>query len=689
MKSAKVGKGRSFIAGVVFAALSLGAVTLQGQIIHDDRIRTWTFSVSGWNMEADQHNYKWITLPSDIKNNQILNVQVHIYSDEATPEVFNLTRLSGKTNELGKGKSGGRASFYAYDNGQLFVDFDTGPCQVDGTGKCKTGVAATSGFFGTGRHGGTSTTTFPNRLQRAFYDANKTRAIVKVEYFCNPCATTNTNRFWMKIGGWNMSTSYGIAFNPSAFQISPANILDMNASIYSDANSSGKIQVDNLEHLGTRGSGDYFYRGRGGILWYGYGQFGYNTNIGSGISALRLFPGPFTPFTSISGSATNFRRTDYNYKGQLMPAVYSGASSNRGWIMLEYSGAKSPVAVPYAFLTRAYPIGSWNMTSAAQDYNRSVPLTSLGVSANRIARVVSTIYSDHVSTLPSGQSGYEVTNLFRPQYTGGGAQKTTFTDAGGPTFVDENIGSTGSVQIQQFGEAYTGFYNTSWYSTYSGSANRGYVLIDYLAGTCDQGPSGGFKIRAIPGRFDGDCVGTSQPFSIGGAGRGTPSNAALSNTRTDSLTYVYKASSAANLTISVRVEGFDGSASPSALAGVMFRATLDTNSRNASMMALPGTTPASFRRRLVDGVPGNTNSQTKSTPTSSSSSSWWVRVQKTGSTFQGWANPSTSTTMPSTGWVSVGTETISFPATYYYGIQVSNYDSPKMTVVTMRNFTAQ
>lgn len=693
---------------IVLLPLSFGMMPVLGQeTIYDNSIRTWTQTLSGWDMESNQIMNTWIQLPAEIKNNQILGLQVLVFSDEAVPEVFNLTRQGGKreSHGSGKGKSGGRSSFYAYDQGKLFVEFDRGDCELDANGNCKTGSDSRSGFFGTGKHNGATHQTFPVRTQRAFYDVNKTRLVLKIEYFCNSCAATSTNRFWMKLGAWDMANGRDKAFPPGTFQIQPAKIIDMNATIYSDLNASSKIQVDNLEHLGTRGFGDYA-RGRGGILWYGYGQVVFPGYFGSAPvhytdPALRLFRGPITVGTgSFPQIVSNYRGSSFNKNGSDIPLEYKNTAitKNRGWVMIEYTGAKSAIPVPYAFLRRAHKIGDWDMETdegGGSITNKYIPFSNFGISANRIGRISTTIHSDPSACLPLCQSGIEVTNFHRTHYSGGGVQKPApmVTDVGGLTFVDESVGPSGSMVLQLFGNyPVQGFYNKRWYSRYSNTAiNRGYVLIDYLAGSCEQGPSG-FKIQAVPGTNVGDCTGSAQPFVIEGAGRGT-----LNGTTTDSLTYVYKqiTTNGTNRTVTVKVVSQDAANTDIyGLAGVMFRASLAPSSPNASMVATRTSDGGGlyFRRRgdPLNNVPRPTVVDQKREPGSVFKSPCWVRVQKAGNTFRAYYNTSTSETMPPSGpgWVKLGPDqTINMGASYYIGLMVSNLTSPNLSKVQFRGLT--
>jgi hypothetical protein len=369
-------------------ALWLGADSARGQsLIEDSRIKTWTYPLSGWNMESGASFYADIQLPSAIKATKILGLQVLVLSDEAFPEVFNLTRLSGKLGSTNIGRSGGRSNFFIYDDGKLFVTFERGECQVDLTGTCQTGTNPKTGgpwqtgFFANGKHDGAPEQTYPNRIQRSFYNAGKTRLVLKIQYDCaSNCGGTATNKFWKQIGTWDMKTQGAKTYPENTFGIHPSRLVDLNAAIHSDPNSGNKIQVDNLEHLGTRIGSYPINRGRGGILWYGYGLWR-GGGVPSNQYALRLHQGPNTEGTSSANVVTSYRSTYYmpDPNSQVGLKYTDGAASgrNRGWIMLEYTGAKSAVKIPYLFLSRAYPIPPWNMMeSDARTASRESPRPS-------------------------------------------------------------------------------------------------------------------------------------------------------------------------------------------------------------------------------------------------------------------------------------------------------------------------
>jgi hypothetical protein len=649
--------------------ISMAAAPIGAQLITSDKIRTYTLKLSGWNMEADQFRYQWVQLPSYILNTQVLNVQVLVFSDEAKPEVFNLTRQSGKTNEEGKGKSGGRSNFYFNDNGQLFIQLNRGDCALDANGNCLTGVRNLSGFFGAGNHNSPANS-YPNRPGRTFYNSGKIRVSVKIEYYCASCPATPTNKFWLKVGQWNMAAGAPRSFQEPVFGIAPQNIVDLNATIHSDPNAANKIQVDNFEHLGARFGTPLAWRGRGGMLWFGYG-------LNSTEYRLNLSQGPVTHSSDAGGVVSSYRTTtmtkqNVNPDGTYPPAVdielkYQNTATvrNRGWVLVEYTGAKSAIPSPYLFLSRALPFKNWNMPATS---SVSLPLSDFGVSASRIGRLATSIQSDPSACLPGCLPGIEVNNFHRPMQNSGHLPTSQSNDVGGITYIDESEGSSGSVVLSEFGGFRSlGFYNTTnWYSTYTGAGIRGHVLIDYLAGSCAQGGSG-FSLKNIPDAQIAACQGTGN-FVIEGSGTKIKDAG-------DEFTFAHKlVPSGSSRTLIARLVSKSASAdftSPNLIrTGIMIRSGLNANDRFAAILITPSNNCV-FRYRSAIG--GTTTVDLPTAGTAISATPWVKLEFTTGNTFKAWYSNSTSTTAP-TSWTALGTATINgFPTSNYYtGIAATN-----------------
>jgi hypothetical protein len=300
-----------------------------------------------------------------------------------------------------------------------------------------------------------------------------------------------TKTMWLKLGTWNMDLEPSTTFAPSG--ISPANVANMDAVIYSDPGSGP--QVDNLEHIAFKmrmtPNNDPLtpqYRGRGGILWFGKGCGPECMGQVTGESRMRLYAGH-------GGSAVTAKKSSYrgmSYIGIPEEGSYtipytSTGLANRGWAKIEYTGAASSASQPYFIRTKAFALGPWSMPTT---FEASIPFSGSVTYLDGKAGVIRVV----MSFVGSGnEENYYVQN---PHYS---------------DIRDLN------------GQAY----------------NRGYVRVDYLAADCQDG-TGGYT-RGIIGSFSAnadDCHGVK--------GTGTAANFVIQtkgptlSTASDALYFAYK-----------------------------------------------------------------------------------------------------------------------------------------------------
>jgi hypothetical protein len=635
-----------------------------GQIQEDTRIRTLAYPLGQGALNLPGSAIQKNITSAPFGTDGFVGVATTIHTDERS-EAFNAHRMNGfSSNFMNESKIGTWVEYFRFAFNSPFM------VRVDNRNR--------DNFF---------TASFPRHsLGRHFSGTLVNRGYSKVEYICpSACGASNVSAYYFKIGGWDMYTKAWRAFNiPS--QLNSGSIINLDAVIHSDRDGDGNgLIVDKLSHIAQNvfGRNGTFTNPsvllRGGNISLGYGCVTKYCDYGPAPSLIRLFAGP----TDDQGNrnSTSYRGGRYKWQNSdpddnSIP--YTNASINRGWVKIEFPNTINLPQPSYAIKSKAVAIGDWDMEI---EHQVSIPLSKVGISADRIVALNTTIQSDYTAST-GGQAGWQLTdfNMHRNE-TPPSIQGESESSGGGITFIRD-----GEIRLLSSKRQVNGDWANHYSSRHSQKTNsngtvynRGWVKVDYLAGSCEQGPAG-FKIQAVPGINVGNCAGTSQPFYIEGAGRGTP---VAANNTTDTLTYVYKSSTAANLTISVRVEGFDfPTAHASALAGVMFRATLNSNSKNAAMMALHGSNAVSFRRRINDGSP------TVASPGTAPQYYRWVRIQKSGNTFKAFMHSDNTPAMPAAGWTQVGpTETISFPTTYYHGLQVSNFDSPKLTKVAFRGYT--
>lgn len=667
---------RWFSALVVFAFLSPG--TGRAQLIENANIRSWTQTFSGWNMEEDQTFWVDLNRPSEITREKILGLTVLIYSDEGTPEVFNISRQGGRSywgpkSGTPAGRSGGWADLHFLDDGRWSMGLDRGPCART-QDPCRTGTAVQSFFAATSNSSGSET--FPANVPRMFKSTTKVRGSIKIDYACTTCSNTHPNKLWIKLGGWDMKNGRSKGYAKDNLAVDPKLVVGMSAAIHSDPDAAGKIQVDNLEHVSAlNGTGSpmvnrWIRRSRGGILWYGLGCLGGGidtrdgclspTNVGFSTYALRLWQGPVGSGSKTSGLSNYSSQEQYENGTRYTQISYTNQAVNRGWAKIEYTGAKVPMAVPYVFRQRAYPLNAWNMSSALY---YSMPFSNLKLAANRIAGISSTILSDYAPTY-----GFVATNFHRPPSgSGAGPHDAIDVKVGGFTLIDEAEGA-GRVILNQ-GVRMSGTYYAlpDGYTPYKyqSNVNRGHVLVDYLAGSCDQGGNGLF-LRAIPAPTSETCTGTGNLVlqasgSVNGIG-GTK----------DDFVYAYKVTGGSYHKSIAKLASQDNF-NPLALSGIMMRSSLNDDAKFVAILVKPGG-GGYIRYRSQNGA-------TAGQQEFSSNANPWLRID--------WSVPyfdvyySNSSSMPTTQqWSRIATLPMStFPTSansYFVGAASTNANSSRL-----------
>lgn len=634
-------------------AIGMAPRSAGAQIYEDTQIRTWAQTIDNWNLRTDRFKdlYSGTTPPFDA--DKIASIKTNIYSDGSIPEVFNLSRLATITPLPGGGERfnfryGGQSeihrnhsSFNPHKFMALLNLKSCGgePCPVGGMNG-----ANTSDFF-RADYG----------IPRQFIGSGL-RAVVKVDYICTgTCGSETVHTMWKKLGPWNMQTHVARSIPLTSDGIPNASIIDFSTTIHSDPDGSGKINVDDFEHTGIKGftpNSHVSSRGRGGNSWIGGGcrkgsMFSgmgdceantLNTVSYAEKRAIRYYVGPKErsgPMPVGSYRNTSFRLKDPNGGDPIVyPLAYSSTSINRGWTKIVYTGTKSSMPVPYAVKSKAIAIGNWNMSDPNQSY-RLLSFPALNVAANRVMRIQTSIMSDLGSDFDV--NGRKITNFHRPHpghedFAGGGV-----------TFINE---PQNNIVVQQQSDPNAGNFYT-WYG-HTGSGNRGFVHIDYLAGSCEQGISG-FNIQAIPGAHIGSCGSTASSFKVEGSGSDIWNSA-------DDFTFMSKLGSN-NRDLVIRVDAQNATNSW-ARTGIMIRESQAPGARHASIFVTPSNGIRFTYRNTANQATQHSGANTLKAP-------YILWLKKSGTTFTAYARPNTSSS-----WQTIGTASISgFPGSnYYYGL---------------------
>jgi hypothetical protein len=703
--------------------------TVFATVYDESQIRTWTYPVNGWNMQHTRYFSVEVNTAVPFTADQVVTAKVMVYSDPTEQqEVFNLVR---GTPEIGHGKSGGAFNYLVMDGttGTRFIaNLDRGPCP------------RTSGYYYDGGYYDQKMPcdepTSPNRVDnffasslngtaRHFFATNIQRATIKVDYICSSCPTQTINSYYMKLGPKNMTPSPGHTgllydLSPSGFY--PPSMVDQAATIFTDPQNpvtfgtpyGAPIQADNFENVAANLSNQWrpdpwspsfvpinahpTFRGRAGVLWWGWGCSGSmapsNPNTFNNRGECGTIPSVYGMRLAFAGNGLLHENT-YTYDdtpaGSNIPLTYSSTSANRGWIKLEYSGTKlTSLKVPYLMKTKALSIGSWSM--AGTDANgvptqpsKEIPLSDLGVSADRLSKLECTIISDKQTFCQGCQPGAYATNFIAAASGSGlGVQGSTpMADAeimaGGTFYVDGRRNKIVMLWHRFPAQTYAIYMNPY----YKGTGNRGWIRADYLVGGCDAGGTG-FSLKGIGL--------SSQIVTCSGSGSTVieGSGSKVVGT-TDEFTYEYKQETGSTRSLITRLDGMSPASNftnPAQVrTGIMVRAGLNNNDRYASILVTPQNT-VTFRYRNATGG----NNGTDYNVSVAQGSQVWLKLDFTsGTTFKPWY--STQTPAVWKPFLIPGTQTqvsvsiSGFPTTYYGGLVALNAGEPRTNTGTYSNLS--
>lgn len=627
-----------------------------GTVYEDTRIRTIAYPLGAGQLNQPFSRVQMmVTGSAPFSTDGFVGLATTIHPDNRN-EAFNAHRLTGwDMNTPGPyQKKGVWVDYFRFASGYPYM------AAVDNLGK--------ENFFNT---------PVPHKPSRTFSSFDNNRGYTKVDYICpGTCGSSDVSAYYFKLGGWDMYTKAALTF-PLPSPLVAADIVNLDAAIHSDGGSNGYI-VDKLSHIAQNVYGGSGFGvtpsqlGRGGNIWYGNGCNAAPCRDPEPSPRIRVFGGPFT--NDIERQRSSYRGARYKWldsdlEGNRIP--YSDKSVNRGWVKLEFINKSLPQP-HYAIKSKAVAIGGWNM---ADEPKRIIQLSRFGISANRIVDINTTIQSDFTTSSVS-QNGWQMTSLnMHLDETPSAVLGVGQSGGGGITLV-----RNGEIHLSMSKR----LRGDVWYNYYSARHsqgapyNRGWVKVDYLAGSCEQGPAG-FSIRAIPGSNSGNCSGTNQPFIIEGAGQGFSFGSwALA----DSFTFVSRQITQYSATITVRIENRDSKTVNAALSGLTFRNSLAVNSQHASLLTSKTTSGGLqwWTRTCFNCTNLAPITQTGTT------NPMWLRLKKVGNDFTAQYHLSTSTTMPPSGWTQLGsTKNIPFSSMYFAGLVVSNSTSGDLARTTFRN----
>ncbi len=627
-------KGRQFLSIAVASFFTCWASPLFCQTYYDEsqvhsyilKIGTPGFS-SGWNMKINSAMLSYTITNPVFPQGLITGFSTVIYSDpyaDGTIEIEHFSRLNpyaGPLRELG-----GNASLRYF---------------TTGTGESRrASIWLNQGDISVN----------PTHFSKAnFGRTDVTRGYVKIDYLQSGGGTdpVPVYDFWVKVPSWNLyaaKTSDTKFFPLTSMGISSQQIVAMNASIYSDPNASGEVDVDQWNRTSSHSAAGqaYPYGGRGGTL-------------ASWSSGIGLVMGPVDGAHQLNIN----RFKDINW---------SSTTAKRGWVKISYIGTKSANAQPYAVKTKVRSLDNWDMNTSSNEY--PIVFSSLGIKSDRIMNFQTIVRSDL-------NSSYTIYSDFHRINFGGSQSGTKYSESGGETTIG---GKANFVRFHHIGEFFKDRIpppSTDWFdypANYSNisSYNRGYLSLDYLAGTCVQGLAG-FTIQAVPGTRPNACIaGPSGNAIFEGAGNDIWNNS-------DDFAFAFKTASG-DRDLSLKVET-QGNTSGWAKVGIMFRVSLSANSKEASMLLTPSN-GGQFTWRPDNS---SSTSRTSDNQTIKAKAPYYIRISKVGNTFTAYYRQTTTA-----AWALVGSQTITAfggaATQYYYGLAQSS-NSPAMNVTTLSNFS--
>jgi hypothetical protein len=514
--------------------------------------------------------------------------------------------------------------------------------------------------------------------------------------------------YYKRLGAWNMQSTRDLVVNlPSGITV--ANIVSMSAVIHSDPDGSGKIEVQNFESMACDNN-DGPYRGRGGILQVESGtptavrfMVRPSGDVGNAIAPASRFVYP-----SFSGEVNCSDTVDNTGIGL---KTFNGTGMARGYLKVLFLASGAVAKEPIALKSVAKALGSWDMPEdeysakvhqgggvwqSQNKYGKMIPFSDFGVAASRIAAIENTIMSD--DSKDWGETRM-YSNLHRLRSHGGQGKSGANLDGGGVVIIDEAIDDL-ILHLNSNNSPYTNFF--TWERTpadqyeFIGSDNRGFVRLDYVAGTCYSGLSG-FDVTSYPGKAinRGDCgtsvtEGSTTQFAIEGSGEGVQSGMTG-----DSASLVYRAGLATNKVAIVRVDGFT-------THGGTTRGGLQMRSNPPEAAGAPHMTVQARSDGAIEVLVRYDENGANTLLTSVGSISFpvWLALRSYYGYQSAWYSTSSSTSPPSFefsdpesgGWIGLGTEEeVALGSGHALGVVVSNSGSTKMGEVQFRNFneTAQ
>jgi regulation of enolase protein 1 (concanavalin A-like superfamily) len=307
----------------------------------------------------------------------------------------------------------------------------------------------------------------------------------------------------------------------------------------------------------------------------------------------------------------------------------------------------------------------------------SVEKTDPWAKAGVMFRSDLTATSAHAMTVISAGAGAA---FQRRTVTGGGS-----THTGGPY-----VTAPYWVRMVRAGNVFTSYVSTdgsTWTQVGSDTITMGNTCyVGLVACAHNNSASSAATMSNVRTATATTATGLPSPWaqsdigSVGKAGSGTAADGTFTITGSgadiyataDAFHYVYQKWTG-NGSIIAKVNSVQNT-DPWAKAGVMFRETLNANSKHAMMVVSAGA-GAAFQRRQGTGA------YSVSTAGGNYTSPYWVKISRNGNTFSAYISSN------GTSWTLVGTDSISMASGIYVGIPMTSHNNSTSGTASVSNVT--
>ena len=401
------------------------------------------------------------------------------------------------------------------------------------------------------------------------------------------------------------------------------------------------------------------------------------TNYANGQDALAFtnqagITGTWTPATGVLALSGTASVADY--QAALRSISYANSSNNPATVLRTVSFTASDGILTSTPVTRTVSVSAVNDAPS-----NTVPASQTTFQNTQAVFIVGNGNAISTSDPDASSAQVQLTST-NGTSTLSGTAGLTFTTGDGTA--DATMSFTGTITAINTALAGLRFAPQP---NFTGTATL-QILTSDLGGTGNGGvltDNDTVNITVTPGIFTNIVdvgAGTAGPTSSTySAGTYTEVGNGADIWQQDQFHYLYK-SWTGDGTIIARVTSLSTS-HKGAKAAVMFRETVNVDSKHAMMALQPPTGGG------AEWAYRSTGTQTNYTSTAGITPTYWVKLVRSGDTFTGYTAPDVSGTAGT--WTQRGTQTIAMPATILVGLATLSHSATLTTTATYDNVTVQ